>query len=373
MIRHALPVLAVAIVMACQPSTSPSPTGAPPSAPTPTTVVSGTWRPLELLDAVGFWRATGVVADADGFVVYGNVNDRPAAWTSGDATTWTSVALPGINVFPSAAAASKTATVLIGVGTTSQCAHPSGEFVWRRASGDEPWAGVPSNQALFCAGGFPLIAANDSTFVVAGAGTGDVPFAWHSDDGLTWQDAGQGLPIDVFPTVLGTTLSGFVLLGRGERTFVQTSPDGNGWTPAEAPAVPPAFNPNGPGMFPAALVETAAGTLAIYASDDASAISAWRRQGDGSWDEARMTGLESGDAIAEGPSLDGRASLFVTRQGRAALLTSTDLSNWTDVLIPDLASITGLATFASRSVLVGNVTDAAGDDHSLVFVADALP
>lgn len=370
MIRRTLAVLAALTLVACQPTISPSPSS--PSV-TPPPSATGTWTRINLPDAIGSWRAMGVIADADGFIVYGGINNRPAVWTSVDATTWTSIALAGSNVFPTDGAASDGATVLIGVGTTNLCAHPSGEFVWRRARGEVDWQAAPFVQDLFCAGGFPHIAANGNLFVVAGTNGGDAPFAWRSVDGLRWVDASNGLRLDTPPALLTATEKGFLELGRGERTDAEASADGTAWQSVEAPPVPPAFNPNGQGMSPVALLSTVRGTLAIFQSDDASVLSAWRRQADGSWTVAKLSGLRVGDGISRSVTIGGQAYLFVNRGARAMLLTSADLATWIEVGIPDLDAATGLAAFDGRMVLVGSVIDPAGDEHSQVFVADVAP
>jgi hypothetical protein len=367
-----LAVVAAFTTATCAPVNAPSPSSLA-HLPTPAPAAGGTWTAVDLPDAVGGWRANGVIADADGFVVYGSVNNRPAAWTSTDGTSWSSVALAGFNLAPTSAAASANATVLLGVGSTDRCAHPSGEFLWRRAAGIADWQAVPFDEQLFCAGGFAHIAASDDAFAVVGMGTGDQPFAWQSADGGTWRDAAVGIPFEAPPSLITATDGSFLEGGRGESTDVRASVDGKTWSAVKAPPVPPAFNPNGQGMSPAAIVSTGAGTIAIYESDDTSILSAWHRELDSTWTEVRLSGLEPGDAVGQGTTTGGQPYLFAQRQARAILLTSSDLASWTAVVIPDLTYALGIAAVEDHRVLVGSVTDAAGDEHSLVYVADAAP
>ncbi|HEY4227998.1 MAG TPA: hypothetical protein VGM49_06640, partial [Candidatus Limnocylindrales bacterium] len=91
LVMFAAAAAAAVAIAACQPSPSPVPTGAPvaPSATAATTSIG--WTSIDLPDAIGPWEAAGVIADADGFVIYGAVNDEPAAWTSVDGEIWASM------------------------------------------------------------------------------------------------------------------------------------------------------------------------------------------------------------------------------------------------------------------------------------------
>lgn len=355
-------VLAVALTIAvvgCQPGPTSGPSSGLP-APSPSVAVSGGWTLVDLPDAIGAWFASGVIADSDGFVVFGGVNDRAAIWTSRDGDSWTSGALPGGFGFPSDGATSATAMVLLGAGSTSLCAHPFGESLWRREHGAQAWNAVAFDQPLFCAGGLADIAATRNAFAVVGMGTGDQPFAWQSDDGVTWRDAAAGLPVNAPPSLITATDGGFLEVGRGERTDVRASVDGKAWSPVEAPPVPPAFNGNAPGMSPALLLASALGVLAIYESDAASLRSAWQRNADLSWSEIALEGFEPGDVISAGITVDGKPFLFGSRGGAATLVTSTDLATWLPVRIPEAGAILGLASFEDRTVLVTYTPDPAG-------------
>jgi hypothetical protein len=326
------------------------------------------WTPVDLPDLVAPWSANGVIADSDGLVVYGGIGDRPAVWTSRDGLSWAAAALPGGFGFPASAAASTTATVLLGAGTTSRCAHPFGEFLWRRTSGATSWDAVPFVEPLFCAGGFAEISETRDAFAVVGMGTGDQPFAWQSGDGMAWRDAAAGIPFDAPPSVVAGDAGGFLELGRGGRTDARTSIDGSAWSAVQAPPVPPAFNGDAPGMSPAVLLATPVGMLAIYQSDGADTRSAWRRNADGSWTEIKLVGFEPGDAISGGVTVLGTPFVFGGRQGTANLWTSIDLATWTHVPIPEAMAVLGLATFGGRTVLVVWIEPTGGPNVTRAYV-----
>jgi hypothetical protein len=377
-IKRATLLLASALLSACGPesvATQPA-TATTTEAPTPTPVTID-WTPASLPDTAGSWLANGVVADAEGFLLFGAANDRPAVWTSADAEAWKSMPLAGLGVglgaFPAYAARSDAATVLIGVGGTNQCAHPAREYLWRRGASDETWAAVPFVEALFCAGGVATLAATPAGFAVAGTNAGGIPFAWQSTDGSTWLDAGRGLAIDSPPAVLAAIDDGFLLLGRGERTIAEASVDGRSWTIVQAPPVPPAFNTNGGlAMSPVVLIDTVLGPLAIFESDD-GLHSAWRRLPDDSWAGVTLANLVPPGRVSGGVSIDDRTYLFLIAGGRGRLVVSKDLSAWTEILIPPLSSINGLAELGGRLVLVGSVIDAQAEPHWQVWVGAGPP
>jgi hypothetical protein len=361
-LRIALAVALALGALACQPSPTTPPLTPPASAATAETAdPGGGWTPIELPDAGETWFAGGTVADSSGFLVFGGIGEVPAVWASSDGLDWHSAALPFGFGFPSEAAASLDATVLLGAGSTSRCAHPFGQSLWRRAAGADVWESVPFVEQLFCAGGFEEIAAAQHGFAVVGTGTGDQPFAWQSADGLAWHDASQGLPVNSPPNLLAAFDGGFIELGRGERTDVRTSVDGARWAPAEAPPVPPAFNGDAIGMSPAALIATNAGVLAVYQAEGAVDRSAWLRGADGSWRQVPMTGVEPGDIVAGGFGIGDDAYLFLGRGNAAALMTSRDLLSWNEVAIPRADSILDLAVIGDRIVLVTHKLELGGD------------
>jgi hypothetical protein len=375
-IRVAFSLLTMVALAGC--ATNPAASNPPPVGTAAATQTTVEWAAVQLPDAVGNWQPSGVIEGADGFVIFGWINDQAAVWTSVNADDWTSIALPGFDGTPRQGAVSGDAIALVGTGGTARCAHPLGEFIWQRSNGDPAWHAAPFNENLFCAGGAPSIAANDDGFVIAGTGSGEQPFAWVSDDGLAWHDASAGLGFDAPPWIVGGTDMGFVALGRGAITDVHLLAAGRGWAAIPAPPVAPAFNGDLPGMTPAALIATARGTLVLYASEDDLLSSAWRRREDESWSEVTLDGLEQGDHADGGPLLgagtaDEQAVLFVVRDDHAVVLTSTDLTSWSALPIPELDRVRGLAEFDHRLVLVGSRTAPDGSEQGFVFSAAAPP
>ena len=364
------------LAAACGPAPLPSSSGplatAAPSPSIEAAEAALAWRDVTLPVPDGAARAVGVLADADGYVIYGSVGMQAAVWTSPDAKDWTFAALPGDEGAPTDAAVSPVATVLMGGGSTSRCAHPFGEFFWRRAPGNPKWAAVAFDESLFCAGGSASIAAGADRLMVAGTGAGEQPFAWQSADGLTWSDAAEGLSFDAPPSALGASDGLFIELGRGAQTDVRVT-DGDGpWRVVEVPPVEPAFSQSGTGAEPVALLDSAAGAVAIYSSDDGRSVSMWRRSTDGTWSGVAPGDKSAGGGVTGGVALLGRAYLFLSRRGNedAAFVTSTDLGAWTRSVVPGLDSISGLATLDRRTVVVGFRLDDVGDETSIVKVAD---
>lgn len=346
----------------------------PPSARQ--TTVALAWRDVGVPLNVASFRAAGVIADPDGFVVYGQVDFDAAVAVSPDGMTWQLIALPGAEGSPTRAASSVDATVLIGGGGTERCAHPFGEFLWRREHGIAEWLAVPFDESLFCAGGSAAIAAQADEFMVAGMGAGDQPFAWRSADGLIWTDAVAGIPTELPPWALAASDDLFVELGRGSVTDVRVTTGDEAWSIAAAPPVPPAFDAGSAGAEPVALFATGRGLIAVYSSNDGRTVSTFLRAQDGAWSPVALDGVSAGGGVSGGTAMLGLPYLF-TKAGAgepAALLTSPDLSSWSRLPIPGLDSIAGVATDGERTIVVGWNLDASGDEErSVVRIVDGLP
>ena len=318
-------------------------------------------------------RLAGVIADDDGFVIHGNVGGTPTVWTSPNGVDWASEALAGFDVSATAAATSGGATVLLGEGTTEQCAHPSRGFLWLRLRGEAAWASVPFHE-IFCAGGFPHLAATSDGFVVAGSGAGDQPFAWASRDGWNWRDGSAGLKFESPPWRVTANGDGYLIVGRGERTDTLISADGSAWRAVATPPVPPPFGRNGVEI--AVLLETRQGIFALFTNEEGVPRSAWRRELDGSWTPLDLRGFQGNDFVAGGFELDGIPYLSVDRGDQGRLLASADLATWVEVPVPQVRSIFGLAARAGRTVLLADVFQPVPDDERgrfVVYVSDAAP
>ena len=182
-------------------------------------------------------------------------------------------------------------------------------------------------------------------------GTGDQPFAWQSDDGLTWRDAVSGHP------GRGATLihhgahrrTAVLKAGRGERTDVRASVDGKVWSAVEAP--PGATRVQRwvhPGRcLPRSCLGRRLGVLAIYESDAAPPLrSAWQRgDADLSWSQGSLG--SKGFFVSVRRDLGRHRGwrqgiLFGSRGGVATLMTSTDLATWSPLRIPEAGAVLGL-------------------------------
>src|SRR5213593_2328688 len=108
-------------------------------------------------------------------------------------------------------------------------------------------------------------------------------------------------------------------------------------------------------MDPVALVNTDHGLVAIYAGD-ISGVAAWRRNPDGSWAEIALP-LQAGDTVGGAAAIQGHPYIVVGRESRERVVTSSDLASWTEIGVPELSAIFGLAVAKGRAVLVGLLTD----------------
>ncbi len=363
---------AVLLVACGTPSaTSPAASITPsPAEPAGSAHIPTGWVELNLADA-GPTHLAGVVANPDGFVVFGSVGPVPTVWTSPDGLEWVAARLPGFDVAPSQAVASDDGIVLLGQGSTDECARSDRAFVWVRSRGEVEWIRAAFNE-LFCAGGFARIATNGGRVVVAGTGTGEQPFAWVSDDGLTWRDGTPGLDLDAPLWRLTATDEDFLVLSHGAPMSAYASPTGAGWRLVGAPPVLPPPN----GLQAWALLSTPLGVFAFVGDEDAVPFTAWRRDVDGSWTELEILGLGPGDFLAGGFVIDGHPYLLVHRNGEGRVLTSEDLETWLEVPVPKVGSIAGMATHAGRTVLVASVFEPIpqmGLGEFVVYVSDPEP
>jgi hypothetical protein len=318
-----------------------------------TQLVDLTWTEIDRPDEDPLWSPSNLIVDDEGFLIFGNVGARLATWRSADGASWTSAPLVGgFDTFPSFGAATADATVLIGGTSTDRCAHPFGWFLWRQVRGQQDWVAVPFQKDLFCAGGQAHIAASADTFVVAGTGTGEQPFAWRSADGAHWFDASNGLTFDAPPALLASTPDGFIEIGRGSITDVRVL--GNtGWASVPGAPVLPAFGGEIAGLEPTVALTTDAGLFAFFQHEDPLQWSGWLRRPDGSWTEIGYDGLVRG-FVQRGFTLRGMPYLAVFDGQVTHLVGSSDLKTWVEVPTPRLSSIGSVAVFGDRVLLFGD-------------------
>src|SRR2546430_15508266 len=108
------------------------------------------WTRVQLPNSGRSDRIAGAVAIPGGFVIVGDVDRRPMAWSSTDGISWVAEPLTGHGPLPVDAAAYRGGVLAIGAGEDGECAHPAGEDAWVR-DGSGHWTEAPI-QDLFCAG-----------------------------------------------------------------------------------------------------------------------------------------------------------------------------------------------------------------------------
>jgi hypothetical protein len=346
-VKHALGILVVvALTAGCS---NPVPSGTPVASisPPPTPAGDAAWQPVELPNGDPALLAA-VAATAHDVVIVGGRAMAPAAWASHDGGAWMFEQLGPEDAFPGSAVAFGDHVLAVGGNETNRCAHPFATFFWiRNAQGR--WTNAPFNQ-LFCAGGSGVVAVSGGRLAMLGAGTGDVPFSWFSDDGLTWVPS----PIrqDVYPRALASVGDGFAALGtfgdaswwfgrsdRGERWMI--APFGN--APFETQAI--------------GLADGGLGFIAWFA-DAAGMVAAFTSDTGDQWLPTEIKGLSDVETervvrTAAGYVAFGRAAhgprLFVSRDG----------GTWRRISGPaddgSSASYSSLALFGDRAILLGTI------------------
>jgi hypothetical protein len=353
-------ILAFGVALAgCGPNPQPSGSPAESASPVVTASPEGSleafdpgWRQVDLA-APADMNLSGAYAGPSGLVIvggrFGPLGFVGTTWTSRDGTTWQAQATPGL-MAPALGAAIGNVEVLVGTGETNRCAHPFGETTWARRDGGD-WAAAPFQQQLFCAGGNPELAAGDSSFVVAGSGTGDQPFAWWSIDGLLWHD----IPIPIEPSVFVRGLTWdtgtFWIIGRDDGGIVvRTSTDGQRWTGwSRLIGIP--------GIDPMAVVPLH-GTPLLF-TQEGGPDEAWQLTAPDTAVALHPAGLGEleGNLNWATATDGGRIYASLGAPGGTRLQTSTDAATWSDVAVPPLPgiSITGIADDGSHLLVVGVV------------------
>ncbi|MBI2775643.1 MAG: hypothetical protein HYX57_00020 [Chloroflexi bacterium] len=349
-------MVAVAVSLAgCGPSPQPSglPDESAPASPEATVAAFDPgWRHVEL-GVPPDTNLTSAYAGPSGLVIlggrFGPAGFIGATWTSADGTLWRMQATPGF-MAPSAGAAIGNVEVLLGAGETNRCAHPAGETTWARRDGGD-WSAAPFQQSLFCAGGGPELAAGDGSFVIAGSGTGDQPFAWWSIDGLLWRDI--PIPVDPFVIVRGLVWDDgmFWIIGRGEGGIVaRTSPDGQKWSGWLTLI-------GRPGIDPLA-VAPLDGTPILF-TKDAGRDDVWQLTGPDTAVVVRPSGLEAlrGNVAQAVAAAAGRLYVTLDTPQGSRLVTSLEGMSWSEVALPPLRGlrITGIADDGSHVLIVGAI------------------
>lgn len=323
-------LLVVGIVTAaCGPV--PTPSDAQTAEPVATTDAADLWTRIDVPDPGGTF--TDIATTTSGVVIVGPAGPAAQlarAWSSADGLAWAVDQLPSDGRTPALLMPWKDELVAIGGGVSNRCAHPAALDSWLLTSDgvwqEAPWADI------FCAGGSPSAAAATDHIVVAGSGTGDVPFLWSSDDALRWTDI--PLPRDVgFPRAVASIGHTDVLMGTGLDGGVWTSLSRGGvtWSMPTALGGPAAdvlavLSLNGKFV---AILRTQAGVVGAYESVDGT-----------TWTSAQAVGLE-GQQVGRIVPIDGGLVALGADETGPLMWVSADGTNWRALAVPLETGATG--------------------------------
>ncbi len=341
---------------------SPAPAGtSPASTPTASSSPSSEvgWRLVQLPEASDVVQVADVISASGHIVVIaaaGSGDERAAAWASTDkGATWTSESIPGTGQALGRMVAWGDRIIAIGASEgAGECAHPSTVDI-RVRDADGTWATAPFDP-LFCAGGLPGAATSGQHAVIVGSGTGDVAYAWSSDDGLHWTDRSEVFA-NRLPAGVVADGSGFVVFGTGlapAPAWTTRSADGTSWQPpqpisglAEATAI---ANP-----------VTFDGAPAMFVADPSGAVGILRPDGQGGWRSEPCQGL-SRDSLSRVVAVDGRLVGLGADEGGPLAWISADGVTWRPLALPPEATasganaaLTGAAIADGRAYLTGQI------------------
>jgi hypothetical protein len=335
--RASLVLAMVVLIWAC----------ATPAAPaSPSTAAEAGWQLLDLPN--GDASFTAVAATNHDVVIVGGRDMGPVAWVSRDGGAWIFEQLAPANAVPGTAVAFGDRVVVVGGTETNRCAHPYATVFWVRGA-DGQWTAAPFDR-LFCAGDESPPAVTDGRLAMVGTGTADVPFAWFSDDGLTWVD--RPLRRDVYPRFVTSVAGGFAAIGNfvDDGWWIGRSDGRNAWAIEPLPNVPR-------DAVAAGLADRGAGVVAWFASS-AGDISALTTETGEVWRSTEVQGL-AGAAVGHViRTAAGYVALAEMPDARAGLFVSRDGVNWRAVTGPidnRAGDYVQLAIAGERVILLGDV------------------
>jgi hypothetical protein len=273
----------------------------------------GEWQRLDLPN--GDAALSAVAATPHDIVIVGGRDMGPVAWSSHDGGPWTFERLAPSDAIPGAAIAFGDRVIVVGGMQTNRCAHPAATVFWLREP-DGRWTFAPFDK-LFCAGDESPPAVADGRLAMLGTGTADIPFAWFSDDGLSWVD--RPLRRDVYPRFVTPLAGGFAAIGNfvDEGWWVGRSDGRKAWTIAPLPNVPAGAQALG-------LADRGGGLIAWFTTP-AGDIGALTTETGEIWQSMQVQGMAGAApghvirtaagyvALAEMP--DARPGAFVSRDG----------------------------------------------------------
>jgi hypothetical protein len=336
------------VIGACGPG--PTPSVAQTAEPVAPTDSADPWTRIDVPDPGGIF--TDIATTESGVVIVGPAGPAAQlarAWNSPDGLAWAVDQLPSDGRTPSLLMPWKDQLLAIGGGVSNRCAHPAALDSWLRTS-DGVWQEAPWAD-MFCAGGTPSAAAASDHVLVAGSGTGDVPFLWFSDDALRWRDI--PLPHDVgFPRAVASVGATDVLMGIGLEgaVWVSSSRGGITWsTPVHlgGPTADVISVVSLDDRF-VAIVRTEAGVVGAYQSADGV-----------SWTSAQAVGID-GEQVGRIVAIEGGLIAVGVDESGPLLWVSADGTSWRALAAPLDAGVTGsihgVAVSRSRVFVVGQAS-----------------
>ena len=270
------------------------------------------------------------------------------AWSSGDGgATWVAEPLPPDMRAPLRVVAWGDRFLAAGAGEFD-CPHPFALQTWVRTAGGT-WNAAPADQK-FCVGGSGELAVHGQIAVMAGTGSGDVPFVWSSRDGLHWIDRSGAIQRDTTPAAVIADSSGFAVFGASPAgPWDVHSVDGSAWQgerlPGNATVYPmDAFLRD---SQPAVIVESGS-SVGVIARDSA-----------GAWQTQPANGLDA-SLLARVVAVKGRLVALGGGSAGPRIWASADGTSWRAVELPSgLATTTSLTSAIvanDRAVLSGQTT-----------------
>ena len=341
--------MALLLAACATPTPSPSLTAMPTEGSVAPVVPDGEWTRIDPSGFAGFF--IDVATTPSGLVIAGwggEAGEIALSWDSPDGVTWQVDQLPGDGRVPGMLVPWGDKVVAVGLGQSDRCAHPAALDTWLRGA-DGAWEEAPWNP-IFCAGGTPSAAAALDHILVAGTGTGDVPYLWVSDDGLRWTDI--SLPRDLgAPRAVASNGGTDVLMGSNldGGVWVSISPNGTTWSIPAAVAAPPdadvmAVLPLDGGFV--AMVRDSSGAVGAYRSDDGV-----------TWEAAEAVGLDANKVFRLVAVEGALVALGGDELGRPAMWVSADGTSWRAAAVPDdmgkNATLRGIAVRQGRVFVVG--------------------
>jgi hypothetical protein len=199
-----------------------------------------------------------------------------------------------------------------------------------------------------------------------GSGTGDVPYAWSSEDGLHWADHPRAIQFGLPLAVAVLPRGGFIAAGAGPGSsagpgspWVARSTDGTVWEP-------PALLPVPAGDRPIALIADG-NVVRLFVADTSAANGLLVSADGGRWEGKPVSGLNAESLV--GMSLLPRGLLALGGSPGLQCSLSADGIAWRPLTLPPGltgdAQITGGAVIGDRAVLVGVIAA----DNGVVPVA----